>query len=422
METVAKPVQAATAFIALGSNLGDRAANLNHAIKVLRSDPRISVAKVSQYYEMQPVGGPLGQEPYLNAAAEIQTSLDPESLLALLLEVEHGLGRARNASNGPRTIDLDLLLYDAAVSYSKSLILPHPRMHDRLFVLVPLAEIAGQVMHPVLHRTISDLLTTAQLQSNSGPTQGRELTGLRALVTGSTSGIGRATALELASAGADVIVHGRRSMQAAAAVCTQALAYRVRSHWALADLRSSEECERLADSAWSEWNGLDIWVNNAGADTLTGEAALWSFERKWEELQAVDVEATMRLSRSIGERMKQQGAGVIVNMGWDQAETGMEGDSGQLFSAAKAAVAAFSKSLAVTLAPHVRVNCIAPGWIRTSWGESATQLWHDRVMQETPLSRWGTPEDVAHAVRWLGSPGSAYVTGQVLRVNGGAIR
>src|SRR6266851_5806379 len=109
-------------------------------------------------------------------------------------------------------------------------------------------------------------------------------------------------------------------------------------------------------------------------------------------------------------------------MGWDQAETGMEGDSGQLFSAAKAAVTAFSKSFAVTLAPKVRVNCIAPGWIRTSWGENASQPWQERVLHETPLRRWGTPEDVARAVRWLVSPAAAYVTGQVIRVNGGAIR
>jgi 3-oxoacyl-[acyl-carrier protein] reductase len=257
---------------------------------------------------------------------------------------------------------------------------------------------------------------------SSAPKPGRELTGLRALVTGSTSGIGQAIALELAAAGADVIIHGRRSSEAAATICTQVLAQRVRSHWVLADLRLPEECSRLVDSAWNEWGGLDTWVNNAGADTLTGEAAAWSFERKWQELHAVDVCATMRLSRSVGKRMSQQGAGVVVNMGWDQAETGMEGDSGQLFAAAKAAVTAFSKGLALTLAPQVRVNCVAPGWIRTRWGENASQPWQERVLRETPLGRWGTPEDVAHAVRWLVSPGAQYVTGQVINVNGGAIR
>jgi len=113
---------------------------------------------------------------------------------------------------------------------------------------------------------------------------------------------------------------------------------------------------------------------------------------------------------------------VILTMGWDQAETGMEGDSGQLFGAAKAAVIAFSKSLAVSLAPAVRVNCLAPGWVRTAWGAGASAAWQERVRRETPLGRWGEPEDVAGAAVWLASDAAAFVTGQVVRVNGGAVR
>ena len=120
--------------------------------------------------------------------------------------------------------------------------------------------------------------------------------------------------------------------------------------------------------------------------------------------------------------MKAAGGGVILNMGWDQAETGMEGDSGELFTAVKSAVMAFSRSLALSLAPAVRVNCLAPGWIRTAWGETASARWQTRVLGETPLARWGTPQDVAAAARWLVSPAAAFVTGQVLRVNGGAVR
>jgi NAD(P)-dependent dehydrogenase (short-subunit alcohol dehydrogenase family) len=120
--------------------------------------------------------------------------------------------------------------------------------------------------------------------------------------------------------------------------------------------------------------------------------------------------------------MKAVGGGVIINMGWDQAETGMAGDSGQLFAAAKGAVMAFTKSLALDLAPEVRVNCLAPGWIKTAWGEAASQTWQDRAVRETPLGRWGTPEDVAKVARWLASPAAAFLTGQIVRVNGGAVR
>jgi 3-oxoacyl-[acyl-carrier protein] reductase len=120
--------------------------------------------------------------------------------------------------------------------------------------------------------------------------------------------------------------------------------------------------------------------------------------------------------------MKDQGSGAIVTMGWDQAETGMEGDSGELFAATKGAIMAFTRSLALSLAPTVRVNALAPGWIKTAWGAGASQPWHDRVLKETPLARWGTPEDVAQVACFLVSPAAAFVTGQVIRVNGGSVR
>ena len=190
----------------------------------------------------------------------------------------------------------------------------------------------------------------------------------------------------------------------------------------LADLRDKRRCVWLANEAWRERNAVDIWINNAGVDTLTGEAAHQAFVQKLEALWAVDVTATMLLSRFIGERMKSRGSGVILNMGWDQAETGMEGDSGQLFAAAKGAVMAFTKSLALSLAPEVRVNCLAPGWIKTAWGEKASAAWQARAQREAPLGRWGTPEDVAKTARWLISPAAAFITGQIIRVNGGAVR
>jgi len=163
-------------------------------------------------------------------------------------------------------------------------------------------------------------------------------------------------------------------------------------------------------------------VCNAGADTLTGDATKWSFDEKLDALLAVDVKATIRLARGIGVKMKARGRGVILTVGWDQATTGMAGDSGQLFAAAKGAVMSFTRSLALDLAPEVRVNCLAPGWIRTAWGETASAAWQERVRRETPLGVWGLPEDVAAAAVWLASPAAAFVTGQTIPINGGAVR
>ena len=409
-----------TAYLALGSNLGDRRDYLTRAVAALRS--HVAVTRISTYYETAPVGGPAGQGAYLNAAAEVQTDLAPTNLLHLLLEIERSLGRVRIEKDGPRTLDLDLLLYGDHIRNESELILPHPRLHERLFVLQPLAEIAPGVVHPVLKRTVADLLAALLGVRPTGPSPGRELTGLRALVTGSTGGIGQAIAVELARGGADVIVHGRRSRDRAETVAQSLRHAGSRSAIILAELKDPEERQRLAEEAWRTWNGLDILVNNAGADTLTGVAAHWPFERKLEELLAVDVTATMTLARDLGRRMKAASGGVIVNMGWDQAESGMEGDSGELFAATKGAVMAFSRSLALSLAPEVRVHCLAPGWIRTSWGEGASGTWQERVLRETPLRRWGRPEDVATTTRFLVGPAAAYLSGQVVRVNGGAVR
>ncbi len=200
-----------------------------------------------------------------------------------------------------------------------------------------------------------------------------------------------------------MIVHCRRSRDAAEAVAESVRHAGGRSCIIMADLKEDGARRALAEEAWGTWDGLDVLVNNAGADTLTGEAAHWSFERKLEELLAVDVTATMTLVRDLGRRMKPT-QGVIVNMGWDQAETGMEGDSGELFAAAKGAVIAFSRSLALSLAPEVRVHCLAPGWIRTAWGEHAIRC----------VAGAGAARD---AVTTLGTAGGCGGGGAVSRVH-----
>lgn len=249
-----------------------------------------------------------------------------------------------------------------------------------------------------------------------------DLSGTRAVVTGASSGIGRAIAWELALGGAHVLLHAHRK-RAEIESLAEEIRQRNRSAFVyLADLGNAVEREAFINEATSLLGEFNLWVNNAGVDLLTGPSAELGYYEKLEKLLEVDVTATVVLSRLAGERMKNAGGGSILNIGWDQSDRGMGGESGELFSTAKNAIMGFTKSLAVSLAPEVRVNCIAPGWIKTAWGEGASEYWQNRVMDETPLKRWGTPEDIAHAARFLASPQAAYITGQVININGGAVR
>jgi 3-oxoacyl-[acyl-carrier protein] reductase len=241
-------------------------------------------------------------------------------------------------------------------------------------------------------------------------------------VTGASSGIGRAIAETFAAEGAVVLLTHRGSPERAGEVADAIVARGGRALARQADLATRDACERLVADAREQLGAIDVWVNNAGADVLTGEAAAWEWERKLDVLLAVDLKGTIACSYAIGEVMRnQERGGAIVNMSWDHVTTGMAGENPELFAAVKGGVLAFSKSLARSLAPAVRVNVLCPGWIETSFGQQADPHFHRSVAQNTPLGRWGRPRDVAEAALYLASADAAFVTGQAININGGVV-
>ena len=155
----------ALAALSLGSNLGDRLATLERVRERLESLPGTKMLAFSSYYETEPVGGP-EQENFLNAAALLETSLEPDALLQKLHEIENDAGRERLVHWGPRTLDLDLLVYGDVQMDRETLTLPHPRMTERRFVLVPLAEIAPDLVHPSSGLTARELLDKCRDRSD----------------------------------------------------------------------------------------------------------------------------------------------------------------------------------------------------------------------------------------------------------------
>jgi 3-oxoacyl-[acyl-carrier protein] reductase len=219
-----------------------------------------------------------------------------------------------------------------------------------------------------------------------------------------------------------VLVTYRRSEDAARAVADGIRQRGGEALTAQADLGSRAACEALVADAGERLGAIDVWVNNAGADVLTGEAADWEWERKLDLLLAVDLKGTIACSYAVADVMRAQpGGGTILNMSWDHVTFGMKGENPELFSAVKGGVLSFSKSLARALAPTVRVNVLCPGWIETAFGEGADEDFKREVAESTPMKRWGTPADVAAAAVWLASPAAAFITGQAINVNGGTV-
>jgi 3-oxoacyl-[acyl-carrier protein] reductase len=248
------------------------------------------------------------------------------------------------------------------------------------------------------------------------------LTGRTVLVTGGSSGIGKAIALAAARAGADVAITFRANAEGAEEVQRAIGALGRRTSALHLDLASAASLADLGASARRALGRVDVGINNAGADILTGDGAALSRIEKLDRLIAVDLRGTMLASWQAAEMLgAQDGGGVIINMSWDHVLIGMAGLNPELYAAVKGGILAFSKSLARSVAPRVRVNVIAPGFIETGFGEAAGDEWRRAVVESTPLRRWGTPEDVAGAAVYLASPAAAFLTGQTILVGGGVV-
>lgn len=242
-----------------------------------------------------------------------------------------------------------------------------------------------------------------------------------AVITGASTGIGRAIALAFGREGAAVVINYARSAKEAEAVGEAVRASGGRALVVQADVSDAAAVDRLVQRTLDAYSRIDVWVNNAGADILTGEAADLPPAERLQMLLQVDVMGTFLCCQAVVPVMQRAGGGVMLNMSWDHVVHGMAGIEAQLYAMAKGAVWSYSKSLARSVAPLVRVNTLAPGWVRTKFGQQMREESANRVAASTPLQRWGEPEDFGGLVLFLASPEARFITGQTFAVNGGTV-
>jgi 3-oxoacyl-[acyl-carrier protein] reductase len=218
-----------------------------------------------------------------------------------------------------------------------------------------------------------------------------------------------------------VLVHGASNQAGAAETAEQVRAAGRQTEIVMADISASDGRQKLLAQAAAWRPRIDAWIHCAGSDVLTGAAKELSFEGKLTKLWQVDVLGTIQLARAAAAQMQANLTphASMVFVGWDQASEGMEGDAGQMFGPIKAAITSFAINLAQAVAPDIRVNVVAPGWIQTAWGTSTDDYWDRRAKQSALLNRWGTPEDVAAAIAFLTHSDASFITGQCWNINGG---
>lgn len=237
-----------------------------------------------------------------------------------------------------------------------------------------------------------------------------------ALVTGGVRGIGREIALKLASGGANIAVNGLVAAEEAESTLAEIRALGVEAAYTAADISKAEEAQKLVEAVLERFGRLDILVNNAG---ITRDNLLIRMrEDEWDSVIAVNLKGTFNCTQAAAKPMMKQRQGVIVNIA---SVVGVAGNAGQAnYSASKGGVIALTKTVAKELASrNVRANAVAPGFIETAMTQKLSQEVRGGVIEKVPLGCFGDPKDVANAVAWLASDESAYITGQVLQIDGG---
>lgn len=245
------------------------------------------------------------------------------------------------------------------------------------------------------------------------------LHGKRVVITGASSGIGRAVALACAAQGATLVLNYRQSRAPAEALAADITRQGGRACALSADVGDPLGAGRLVEAAVEWLGGIDGWCNIAGADILTGEGARLTDLEKLSRLIDTDLRGTMLCAWAVAGHLRAS-RGALLNTSWDLALRGMGGRNPEMFAAVKGGVTGFTRALARSLAPDVRVNELAPGWIETAFAErDMAPDYRRRVEAETPLSRLGRAEEVAAAAVFLLSDEASFITGQTLKVNGG---
>ena len=237
-----------------------------------------------------------------------------------------------------------------------------------------------------------------------------------AIVTGSGQGIGQAIALRLACAGAKIVV-GDLNIETARQTVKKIESSGGQATALIADVTNQNDAVALTEKAIEAFGGLDILVNNAGIYPTCSIVNI--VETEWDHVLAVNLKGTFLCSQAAAGQMIKQKNGVIINIASVDAKTRTTENAH--YAAAKAGVISFTRTMACEMAPYgIRVNAVAPGWIATDPLKAKSERWQ-KVIEEIPVHRLGTPDDVAEAVLFLASDVAGYITGEVLDVNGGMV-